>query len=53
MEGEGFIISFAGSKSILHMEAPLTDRHRKMLANEKVSDYIAEIKNWGLIRKLQ
>ncbi|MBQ8281680.1 MAG: GntR family transcriptional regulator [Lachnospiraceae bacterium] len=48
MEEEGFLISLAGSKSLLQFDERLTDKYRKELIEREADRYIEEVKKMGL-----
>lgn len=48
MEEEGLLVSFAGSKSLLHYDEGLVDKYRKELLVTEARRYIGEVKKMGL-----
>jgi len=50
MEGEGFLLSQAGAKSVLHFDAGTAARMKQMLCVEEAGRFIGEIKRLKLDR---
>ncbi len=48
MEEEGFLISLAGSKSLLKFDESLVGRYRQELLKAEAERYIVEVKKMGL-----
>lgn len=48
MEEEGFLVSLAGSKSLLEFDEMLTDKYRRELLIAEAGRYVQEMKRMGL-----